>query len=134
MTILSAVVGGKAVADNQQQELSREGQVSLLDGSLRLGYPVSTLSVNIQVQVHPPLGGLSQRWLTQESAIFNNLPPVIKLGDERDLGDITSAPYRYRRMDGREMSTYMPRTLTCSSGACLAGATRLPICDRRVAT
>ena len=32
---------------------------------------------------HPPLGGLSKRWLTQESALFNNLPPVVELGGDR---------------------------------------------------
>ena len=75
--------GGKVVEDNQPQKPRREGQVRLLDGSLRLGHPVSTLSINGQVQGHPPLGGLSQRWLTQELAIFNNLPSVVKLGSER---------------------------------------------------
>ena len=71
------------MTDNQPYELSREGQVSLLDVSLRLGYPVNTLSINRQVQGHPPLGGLSQRWLTQELSIFDNLPPVVKLDGER---------------------------------------------------
>ena len=75
--------GGKAVGDNQPQKLHRDGQVSLLDGSLRLSHPVSTLSINGQVQGHPPLGGLSQRWLTQESTISDNFPPVVKLGSER---------------------------------------------------
>ena len=70
------------MADNQQQKLHREGQVGLLDGSIRLGHPVSTLSINGQMQGHPPLGGLSQRWLTQELAIFGNLPSVVKLGGE----------------------------------------------------
>ena len=64
--------GGKAVADNQPQKLHRESQVGLLDGPLRLGQPVGTLSINGQVQGHPPLGGLSQRWLTQELDIFDN--------------------------------------------------------------
>ena len=37
---------------------------------------------------HPPLGGLYQRWLTQESAIFNNLPPLVELDGERVPGGI----------------------------------------------
>ena len=75
--------GGKVVEDNQPQKPRREGQVRLLDGSLRLGHPVSTLSINGQVQGHPHLGGLYQGWLTRELAIFDNLPPVVKLGGER---------------------------------------------------
>ena len=67
---------GKAVAYNSQKKLCRDGQVSLLDGSL---------SINRQVQGHPPLGGLSQRWLTQELVIFNNLPSVVKLSGEKGL-------------------------------------------------
>ena len=51
----------KAVADYQPQEHGHEGQVSLLDGSLRLMYLVSSLSINGQVLGNPPLGGLSQR-------------------------------------------------------------------------
>ena len=62
------------MADNQAQKNRRESQVGLLDGPLRLSHPVGTLSINLQVQRHPPLGGLSQRWLTQELAIINNLP------------------------------------------------------------
>ena len=76
---------GKAVVDNQPPKHHREGQVGLLDGSLRLGHPVNTLSIKRQVQGHLPLGGLSQRWLTQELAIFDNLPSVVKLGGERGL-------------------------------------------------
>ena len=71
------------MADNQLQKLCREGRVSLFDGSLWLGHQVSTLSNNGQVQSLPPLGGLSQRWLTQELAIFDTLPLVVKLGGER---------------------------------------------------
>ena len=74
---------GKAVVDNQPPKHHREGQVGLLDGSLRLGHPLSTLSINEKKQGHPPLGGLSQGWLTQELAIFENLPLVVKLGAER---------------------------------------------------
>ena len=70
------------MADNQPQKLHREGRVSLLDGSLRLGHPISTLSINGQVQGYPPLGGLSQRWLMKELAIFDNLPLVVELGGE----------------------------------------------------
>ena len=72
-------MGGKEVADNQPQKFHCESQ----DVPLQLGHPVGTLSINVQVQGHPPLGGLSQRWLTQELAIFDNLPPVVKLGGER---------------------------------------------------
>ena len=68
--------------DNLPQKLRREGQVGLLDGSLRLGHPVSTLSINGQMQRHSSLCGLSQRWLTQELAIFDNLPPVVELGSD----------------------------------------------------
>ena len=68
--------GGKAVADNQPQKFRRESLVGLLDGSLRLGHPVGTLSIKGQVQGYPPLGGLSQRWLTQKLAIFYNFPLV----------------------------------------------------------
>ena len=68
------------MADNKPQKFRREGQVGLLDGSLLLGHLVSTLSINGQMQGHPPLGGLSQRWLTQKLAIFDNLPSVVKLG------------------------------------------------------
>ena len=60
-------------------------RLAFLMAPFRLGQPVGTLSINGQVQGHPPLGGLSQRWLTQELAIFDNLPPVFKLGDERGL-------------------------------------------------
>ena len=35
------------------------------------------------MQGHPPLGGLSQRWLTEELAIFYNFSLVVKLGGER---------------------------------------------------
>ena len=73
------------MVDIQQQKLHREGQVSLLDGYLRLGHPVNTLSINGQMQGHPPLGGLSRLWLTQELAFFDNLPLVVKLGGERGL-------------------------------------------------
>ena len=83
VTILSAAVGEKAVADNQPQKLRRESQVGLGDGPLRLSYPVSTLSINGQVQDHPPLGGLSQRWLMQKLTIFDNLPSAVKLDSER---------------------------------------------------
>ena len=75
--------GGKVVADNEPQKLHRESQVGLLDVPLRLGHLGGSLSINGQVQSHPPLGGISQRWLTQELAIFNNLPSVVKLGNER---------------------------------------------------
>ena len=78
-------MGGKAVANNQPQKLCREGQVGLLDFSLWLGHLVSPLSINGQMQGHPPLGGLSQRWLTQELAIFDNLPSVVKLGSVRGI-------------------------------------------------
>ena len=71
------------MADNQPQKLRREGQIGLLDGFLRLGHPVNTLSINGQMQGHPPLGGLFQRWLTQELDIFDNLPSVVILGSER---------------------------------------------------
>ena len=71
---------GKVVADYQPQKHCHEYQVRLLDGSLRLGNTVTTLSINGQVQGHPLLGGLSQQWLTQELAIFDNFPPVVKLG------------------------------------------------------
>ena len=54
--ILSATVEGKAVADNQQQKHCHESQVGILDGPLWLGQPVGTLSINGQVQGHPPLG------------------------------------------------------------------------------
>ena len=37
---------------------------------------------------HPPLGVLSQRWLTQKSTLFNNLPSLIELGGERGPGGI----------------------------------------------
>ena len=40
-------------------------------------------SINRQVKGHPPIGGLSQQWLTQELAIFDNLPLVVELGGER---------------------------------------------------
>ena len=73
------------MADNLPQKLRREGQVSLLDSSLLPGHLVSTLSINGQMQGHPPLGGLSQRRLTEELAIFDNLPPVVELGGERGL-------------------------------------------------
>ena len=36
------------------------------------------------MQVHSPLGGISQRWLTEELAIINNFQPVVELGGERD--------------------------------------------------
>ena len=71
------------MVDNQPQKLRREIQVGLLDGPLQLGQLVGNLSINGQVQGHPPLGGLSQRWLTQKLAIFDNLPSVVKLGSER---------------------------------------------------
>ena len=61
------------MADNQPQKLRCEGQVGLLDGSLWLGHPVSTLSINGQIQGHLRLGGLSQQWITQELTIFDNL-------------------------------------------------------------
>ena len=76
------------MANNQLQKIFRKSQVSLLDGSLWLGNPFSTLSINRQVQGHPPLGDLSQRWLTQELSIFENLPSVVKLGSERGLVSI----------------------------------------------
>ena len=84
--------GGKALADNQQIELSGEGEVSLLDGSLRLCYPVGTLSINRQVQGHPSLCGFSQRCLMQELAIFYNLPPLVEHCSERGLVDINIVP------------------------------------------
>ena len=71
------------MADNQPQKLHRESQVGLLDAPLRFSHPVGTLSINKQVQGHPPLGGLSKQWLTQELAIFDNLPLVVELGGER---------------------------------------------------
>ena len=71
------------MADNQPQKLHREGKVGLLDGSLRLSHPVSTFSINRKVQGHPPIGGLSQRWLMEELSIFDNLPPIVKLNGER---------------------------------------------------
>ena len=74
---------GKAVADNQPQKLLRESQVCLLDGPLRLSHLVGTLSINGQLQGHPSLGGVSQRWLTHNLAIFDNLPSIVKLGSER---------------------------------------------------
>ena len=40
------------------------------------------------MQVHPPLGGLSQRWLTQELAICDNFPPVVELDGEMGPGGI----------------------------------------------
>ena len=40
------------------------------------------------MQDHPPLGGLSQRWLMKELAIFNNFPLVVELGGERGPGGI----------------------------------------------
>ena len=94
------------MADNQLQKLHRESQVSLLDRSLRLGHPVSTLSINGQVQGYPPLGGLSQRWLMKELAIFDNLPALVKLGGERGLVGINIL----RRMDtgGWQVGRYQP--------------------------
>ena len=71
------------MTDNQPQELSREGQVSHLNGSLRLCYPFGTLSINRKVQGHPPLCGISQQWLTQKLANFDNFPLVVKIGGER---------------------------------------------------
>ena len=38
--------GGNALADYQPQKLCREGQVSLLNGSLWLKYPFNSLSIN----------------------------------------------------------------------------------------
>ena len=84
--------GGKALEDNQPRELSGEGEVSLLDGFLRLCYPVGTLSINRQVQGHPSPCGFSQRCLMQELAIFYNLPPIVKHGSERGLVDINIVP------------------------------------------
>ena len=40
------------------------------------------------MQDSPPLSGLSKRWLTQELAIFNNLPLVVELSSERGPGGI----------------------------------------------
>ena len=71
------------MADNQPQKLHHESKVGLLDGPLWIDHPVGTLLINGQVQGHPPLGGLSQRWLTQKLAIFDNQPSVVKLGNER---------------------------------------------------
>ena len=71
------------MADNQQQKLSHEGQVSLPDGFFRLNYLVGSLSINRLVLSHTPLGGLSKRWVTNELAIFNNLSPVVELDGER---------------------------------------------------
>ena len=79
---------GKALAENQPQKLHRESQVRLLDGPLQLDHPVGTLSINGKVQGHPPLGGLSKRWVTNELAIFNNLSPVVELDGERGPGGI----------------------------------------------
>ena len=44
--MLSAAVGGKAVTDEQPQELRAEREVGLLDGPLRLSDPICTLSVD----------------------------------------------------------------------------------------
>ena len=71
------------MADNKPQKLCRGGQVSLLYSYFLLSHPVSTLSINIKVKGHPHLVGLSQSWLTQKLAIFDNLPPVVKLYGER---------------------------------------------------
>ena len=61
------------MVDYQPQKLSHEDQVRLVDGSLRLTYPVSSLSINGKVLGNPSLGGLSQLWLTQETSIFNQV-------------------------------------------------------------
>ena len=55
--------GGKALADYKQQKHCREGQVSILDGSLWLMYSVSSLYINEKVLVNQPICGLSQLWL-----------------------------------------------------------------------
>ena len=68
------------MANNQPQVLRRESEVGLLDGPLWLSHPVGTLSINLQVQGHPPLGGLSQCLLAQELAILHDLPAIVKLG------------------------------------------------------
>ena len=76
------------MADYQPQKHGRECQVRLLDGSVRLKYPISNLSIKRQVLVSPPLGGFSQLCLTQELSIFNHFPLVVELGGERIPGGI----------------------------------------------
>ena len=82
MTILSAAVGERQWGTINHKNFAVKVSLAFLMAP-RLGHPVGTLSINGQVQGHPPLGGLSQRWLAQELAIFNKLPSVVKLGSER---------------------------------------------------
>ena len=76
--------------DKQPQELRRDSEVGLLDGPLRLNHSIGTLSIYLQVQGYPPLGGLSQRWLAQELGIFNNLSSVVKHGNKRGPSSINT--------------------------------------------
>ena len=79
VTILSAVVGERQWRTINHKNFTVKVRLDfLMASSLRIGHPVSTLSINGQVQGHPPLGGLSQKL-----AIFNNLPSVVKLGTQR---------------------------------------------------
>ena len=69
------------MTDKQPQELHRKSE-GRFDGPLWLSHPICTLTINLQVQVHPPLGGLSQCWLGQELSILYYLPAVVKLGGD----------------------------------------------------
>ena len=86
------------------------------------------------MQGHPPLGGLSQRWLTQELAIFYNFPPVVELGSERGPVGINILVV-WIPADGGQGDIDMNATYSdMLKWACLAGTTPLSICELRVAT
>ena len=53
------------------------------------------------MQGHLPLGGLSQRWLTQELASFNKLLSVVKLRRDTGLSSINTLAL-YKPVDGRQ--------------------------------
>ena len=77
---------------------------------------------------------VSQRWLMQESVIFNNLPLIVELGGERGLGGINILAVQILA-DGwqGDVVLYTAYSYMLKWGL-FSRAARLSTCDRRVTT
>ena len=81
-------MGGEEVSKQYPKKLGYEVKVSLIDTSLGLQHQIGSLTIDRKVLCNPTLSCISQLWLTLEPAIFNQLPPIVELGDERCPGGI----------------------------------------------
>ena len=133
VTILSEAVGERKWQTINHKNLAVKVKLAfLMDPFSSMNKSAPSPSINKCWAIH--LLVVSQRWLTQELSIFNNLPPVVELGGERGPGGINILVIQILAHGWQgDVDLYVAYS-NVLKWACLAGAFCLSICDRRVST